>query len=102
MTPTYQEIEGSIIDMLKDMTSDWDLELESLDGTSRLSADFCFSSVDMLDLMAKVDMRYKRKLRYDQLLIRNGSYVTDLSVGELASFVHDRFDEVHDAAPRAM
>lgn len=101
MTPSKETIETAILELLADMTSDWDLEQEELGGQTRLSADLGFSSVDMLELLAGIDMKYRRKLRYDRLILREGRYINELTVENLAVFVHENFD-VHDAGPVAM
>ena len=101
MTPSKETIQTAILELLADMTSDWDLEEEELGGQTRLSADLGFSSVDMLELLASIDMKYKRKLRYDRLILQEGRYINELTVDHLAAFVHESFDE-HEAGPVAM
>lgn len=75
------------------MTADWDLELEELGPQSALVEELCFSSVDFLHLMAAVEMKFGKKLSFESLLIQNGSYRTELKVGELAAFVEENFDK---------
>ena len=45
-----------------------------------------------MHLLASVDMRFERHLPYDKIILKNGEYVTDLSFGEIVSFVNDNFD----------
>jgi acyl carrier protein len=92
MTPNPQEIESAILEIVKDMTADWDLELDQLGAESALVEELCFSSVDFLHLMAAVEMRFGKKLSFESLLIQNGAYRTELKVGELAGFVAENFD----------
>lgn len=74
------------------MTADWDLELDELGSQTALVEELCFSSVDFLHLMAAVEMKFGKKLSFETLLIQNGSYRTELSVGELATFIEENFE----------
>lgn len=93
MKPAYDEIEAGILDAVREMTADWDLELDDLGPQSGLVADICFSSVDFLHLMAAVEMKFGKKLSYESLLIQDGGYRTELTVGELARFVHENYEQ---------
>ena len=100
MKPSHAQIVSGILQLVREMTSDWDLDLEDLGPDSKLVADFCFSSVDFVHLVASVEMRFGRKLRFEKLLIRDGAYRTELTVGELARFVDDEYDhEVGEPVP---
>lgn len=75
------------------MTADWDLELDELGPQSALIEELCFSSVDFLHLMAAVEMRFGKKIAFEPLLVHNGAYRTELTIGELATFVEENFDK---------
>lgn len=93
MKPSAQEIESSIMEILKEMTEDWDLEMDELEPDAGLVEELCFSSVDFLHLMAAVEMKVGRKLNYEELLVEDGSYRTELTVRELAKFVDEKYDQ---------
>lgn len=93
MKPTAQQIENSIMEILKEMTEDWDLEMDELEPDAGLVEELCFSSVDFLHLMAAVEMKIGRKLNYEELLVEDGSYRTELTVRELARFVDEKYDQ---------
>ncbi len=96
MKPTVEEILAGVRDILTQMTGDWDGDALEIGPRTRLSADLGLSSIDALHLVASIDMRFNRRLPYEKLILKDGRYVEDLSVGELARFVHEHFDE--DAA----
>ena len=48
--------------------------------------------MDVVHLLASVEMRFGRKLGYEQLLVKNGTYRTELSIGELSRFVYEEYD----------
>jgi acyl carrier protein len=54
-----------------------------------LSADLDISSVEAIHLMILLEDSLGRSLDFQALAIRDGEYVQDLSVGELADFVSD-------------
>jgi acyl carrier protein len=66
---------------------DDEIELET-----RLGADLGFSSMDIIHLMASIDMRFNCKLKYDLFFRRADQFVEDFSVTEIADFVFDNFD----------
>jgi acyl carrier protein len=92
MTPALDEICSDITFLLSTMTADWNFDGIVIDGTTRLSEDLCFSSIDLLNLLASIDVRYRRKLPYERLIMDGDRYRADITLAQLASFVHDHFD----------
>ena len=78
--------------MLREMTKGWDLEAEGFGPETQLVSDLGFSSVDIIHLMASMEMRFNCKLPYDEIITRDGHYVDDLSLSELTDFVGRNFD----------
>lgn len=77
-----------VSDLVNETVSDWDLDLdEPVGGDTRLSEDLCFSSVEMLHLLAAIDMKLGTRLPFDRLIRTEAGYRTELTVGELAAFV---------------
>jgi acyl carrier protein len=101
MKPGLGEIVATVIDILREMTQEWDLDPSTLGPQTRLSADLGLSSIDALHLMASIDTRLGCRLSYERLILKDGKYVGELLVGELASFVHDNFDQPRPG-PQAM
>lgn len=78
-----------LIALLQDFTQDWDsgFEGEMTRGT-KLLADLGFESIDIIQLVVAIQEDIaRRKLSFDQLLMRNGRYVDDLSIGEIADYL---------------
>lgn len=77
-------IRENILEILED----WDLEADGeIEDPIRLSADLCFSSVEMMHLLAKIDMKLGRKLPYEKLLQDGDAVRSELTFGELVAFV---------------
>lgn len=86
---TRQEIETRVIEVLNDITQDWGLELDSPIGLeTRIIDDLGFESIDLVQLVVAIDEAFgTRGLPYDQALMEDGSYVTEIRVEELVRFL---------------
>lgn len=80
---------AKIVEALEDMTSDWDLDLaEGIGRETRLIRDLSFESVDIVELVVAIEQAYnQRNIPFEKLLMVDGRYVDDLSVGQVADFV---------------
>ena len=92
MKKTKVEIRSEIKEVLKEMITMYELPIVEITDDLFLIETLGFSSVDIMHLLASVDMRFERHLPYDKIILKNGEYVTDLSFGEIVSFVNDNFD----------
>lgn len=82
-------ITDRLVALLDDFTQDWDSEHEAaITRDTRLLADLSFESIDIIQLVVAIEEEFdKRKLPFDQLLMKDGRYVDDLSVGQIADFL---------------
>lgn len=85
-----QTITSEVIDILQDMTSEWDLD--SFDGDigpdSKLVADLSFESIEIVQLMVALEQHFGLKnLASEKLLMKDGTYVPDQRVGDIAAFL---------------
>lgn len=78
-----------LVELLKDFTQDWDHEFEGeMTRQTWLLADLGFESIDIIQLVVAIEeMVGKRKLPFNELLMKDGRYVDDLSIGQIADFV---------------
>lgn len=78
-----------LVALLVDFTQDWDLDFDGeLSRDTRLLADLGFESIDIIQLVVAIQEDIlKRKLSFDQLLMKNGRYVDDLSIGQIADYL---------------
>lgn len=81
--------EQDAIEMINDLTSDWDTGLdEGITPETRLVADLGFESLDVVYLVTAIEQRYgRRDLPFEELLMTEGRYVDDLTVSQVASFL---------------
>lgn len=101
MKPTEADIQDEIKKILEEMTSTWDVDADEIGGETQVVADLGFSSIDIIHLMASLEMRFHRKLPYDEIIMKDGQYVEDISVGELTAFVSRNADNAA-RGPQAM
>jgi len=78
-----------LVTLLQDFTQDWDHSFEGEMGRStRLFADLGFESIDIIQLAVAIQEEVVRKrVSFDKLLMKDGRYVDDLSIGQIADFL---------------
>jgi acyl carrier protein len=83
------EILTNLVEILGDITQDWDTELSGKIGAdTSLMTDLTFESIDVVMLIVAIEERFgKTGLPFDELLMIDGRYVDDLRVSELVSFL---------------
>ena len=85
-------IEDRLIQVLEEFIEDWGLDAE-IDGTTRLVADLEFDSIDVIQFVVEVEKSFKnRNLGFQSLLMQDGRYIEDLSVGQITGFLGTRLD----------
>ena len=83
--------EKTTIAVVADLVQDWGLELDDpISGATMLVADLEFASVDIIQLCVALEQSYERKLGFHDLLMRDGSYVGDLSIAQVAAHVESK------------
>lgn len=84
-------VEGTVIAVVEDLVQDWGLDLgEGLGPGSKLVADLQFASVDIIQLCVALEQAYERKFGFQDLLMKDGSYVGDLSLAQFARFIEPK------------
>ncbi len=84
-----QDVSNQLVGILTDMTSDWDIELDSeINRETRLIADLAFESIDIVELVVAIELTFNsRGIPFERLLMVDGRYVDDLSVAQVGDFV---------------
>jgi len=81
-------VEGTVIAVVDDLIQDWGLDTaDGLEGGAKLVADLQFASVDIIQLCVALEQAYERKFGFQDLLMKDGSYVGDLSLSQFARFI---------------
>jgi len=79
---------ATVVAIVEDLTQDWGLErTEPADADTLLAADLQFTSVDIIQLCVALEECYGQRFGFQDLLMKDGSYIGDLSLGRLSAFV---------------
>ncbi|WP_292999949.1 acyl carrier protein [Nevskia sp.] len=89
MTTTRDTYIQQLIVLLEDFTQDWDHEFEGrMNAETRLLGDLGFESIDIIQLVVAIEEDIsKKKVPFDKLLMKDGRYVDDLTIGGIADFL---------------
>jgi acyl carrier protein len=80
--------EAILIGIIEDLVQDWGLDLgEEITGKTTLVNDLEFTSVDIIQLCVAIEQHYDRKIGFQNLLMNNGSYVSDLSISQIDKYL---------------
>ena len=89
--PTQAD-ETCVIELLNTEESGLNPEQVPVNSSSFLGADLNLTSIDVLHVLASIDMRLRRKLPFQDLVITPKGYVNDLSVAHIAEFIYKTYD----------
>jgi len=94
MTTATQDVFRAIVSIIEDVIQDWDVEYaEEISEGTLLGADLQFSSIDVIHLVVAIEEHFARpKMGFEGLLMHDGRYVDDLTVGQLVAFVGSKLD----------
>ncbi|MDY6853742.1 MAG: acyl carrier protein [Thermodesulfobacteriota bacterium] len=91
IAPTHETIEEVLIDIIEDLIQDWGLDLDNgVTGDTLLVNDLDFASVDIIQLCVAIEEYYNQKMGFQELLMKNGSYISDLSITQMVDFIGSR------------
>ncbi len=81
----------TVIAIVDDLTQDWGLDLSApVSECTQLAADLQFASVDIIQLCVALEQCYGRRFGFQDLLMKDGSYVGDLALSQFAAFVDSK------------
>lgn len=84
---TNAEISQKLHQTLAEFVADWGLDVDIDDATS-LVEDLEFDSIDVIQFVVAVENAFQsRNLGFQSLLMQDGRYVDDLSVGQIEAFL---------------
>ncbi len=89
-----EQILQDVVAILEDMTKDWDTEFSGAIGAeTRLIGDLAFESIDVVQFVVAIEEHFKRRdLAFEQLLMEDGRYVSELRVGGAVDFLHQKLN----------
>lgn len=93
-TTGREAILADLTRIIEEITGDWETGFTGgIKPDTRLIADLGFESIDVVHLVVTLEEHYRRSdLPFDKILMRDGRYVDDLTLGALADFLHGQLD----------
>lgn len=89
MNPRSDAYFEQLVHLLEDFTQDWDHVPDApITRDTRLFAHLGFESIDIIQLVVSIQEEVvRRPLAFDGLVMKEGRYVDDLSVGQIADYL---------------
>ena len=89
-TQNRESILKTMVAILEEMTSDWDTDLESpMSSETKLVSELGFESIDVVQLIVEIEESFQcRDLPFEDLLMADGRYVDELTIGNAVDFLH--------------
>ena len=87
---SHEQIQQGLVAILDDMVQDWDLDLmRPIGPDSRIIGELGFESIDLVQLVVAIESKFAvRGLPYEELIIEDGRYVTEMTVNQVADFLY--------------
>lgn len=93
-----EHVESALIRLLERFVDEWGVD-HAIGPQSAIVADLEFESIDIIQLVVAIEQHFgRRNMGFDELLMRNGRYVDDLTVRQISDFVVARLGLVRDYA----
>ncbi len=82
---------AEVIGIIDEVTRDWETGFNgSVTVDTTLVEDLGFESIDMVQLVTAIEQRFNRRdLPFEQLMMEDGRYKSDFTVGEIVSFLDE-------------
>lgn len=84
-----------IIDILENMTYDWDMDLDgAICSETKLVAELYFESIDVVQFIVAIEEHFKRRgLPYEEFLMVDGRYVDEITVDDTVNFLYQHYNK---------
>jgi acyl carrier protein len=82
----------TVVATIEVLVQDWDIE-EPIGLETKVVADLGFESVDLIQMIAALEQAFRpRRISLVDMLVADGRYVDDLSIGQIVNHVAARID----------
>lgn len=84
---------ATVVGTIESLMQDWDVD-EPIGPETRVVADLDFESIDLIQLVAALERAFRlHKVSLVDMLVVDGRYVDDLSVGQIADHIGVRIGQ---------
>lgn len=105
MTVATSDVEAIVFEVIEELLDTIDTDFEDeLSSSALLVADVGFSSIDFVQMIVSIEEKLGAKIGFQDMLMSDGKYVEDLSVGQVVDFTVNRLNnpQLAAAAPEAV
>ena len=82
------ETEKLVIDLVIELSQDWDLDDITIAPATMLGADVGFESLDIVQLVVLIEKKLGSPgIPFEQLFMKDGQYIDDVSVADISEFI---------------
>ncbi len=101
MAVALSDVESLVFEVIEELLETVDTDFEDeLAGPVLLVADLGFSSIDFVQMIVSIEEKLGTKVGFQDMLMQDGKYVEDLSLGQVVDFTLQRLSNpVASAAP---
>ena len=87
--PKADAIEQGVVHVINEKVADWEVDQPmGVRSSTRLMEDLEFESIDIVQLAVSLEQHFEQTgLPFEKLFMRDGDYVDDLTVSEIAVFL---------------
>ncbi|ADM09555.1 putative acyl carrier protein [Parvularcula bermudensis HTCC2503] len=86
------DIDRAVVGILERFTDDWGVD-HQITPDSQIVADLEFESIDVIQLVVAIEQHFGiRNMGFDELLMKDGKYVDDLTVRQIADFINKKIN----------
>lgn len=88
------EVLSGVTQVVTEMVADWDLDQPAgITPDTRLMEDLEFESIDIVQLAVSLEQHFDQTgLPFEQLFMRDGDYVDDLTISQIADFLREQLN----------
>ena len=102
MTVATSDVEAIVFEVIDELLETVDTDFEDeISSSALLVEDVGFSSIDFVQMIVSIEEKLGTKVGFQDMLMQDGKYVEDLSVGQVVAFTQDRLSNPQSAAEPA-
>ncbi|MBX7166433.1 MAG: hypothetical protein K1X74_08785 [Pirellulales bacterium] len=94
--PDREELLHKVVEIVQRLTADWDLgDDRGIGADTRLIGDLSFESIDVVQFIVALEEGFHRRdFPFERLLMSDGRYVDELTVGQVVDFLDHALTEL--------
>lgn len=88
MNYSIEEIRKIVYEVLQEIIEEYEMPAIELTDEILLVNTLGLNSIDITHMLTSIDMRFSKHLPYDNLLLKDGTFLPDFSLKQIIEFIH--------------